>query len=169
MNSAITDRFDRTLGEWDFTTVSDGMVITKPAPAPKTEEPKIEKSPAISPEQLSSMLSPTPAPEQPTNPNEGHFRSLRDFVNWYLTNREKFDEEKREALNTLYKVEDLIAKGCKCKENERDEIAHAYFEDFFNENHRRGNDLIATIKKLMQVEKVFFYNPRKGVEPFLVA
>lgn len=176
MNPTIENRLKTAIGEWDFTTIVDGKEVKRLAPqdppAAKLETP-IE---AIKPESLLSILSET----EPTvshavassskENGEVSFVGLAGFNPWYLSNRESFSREQMDALNSLLSIEDLVFKGCKCKEKERNEQANGYFQDFFLANQERQNDLIPTIKRLGGFSKISFFNPYGGneKEPFLV-
>ena len=173
MNPIIERRFKESAGNWDFTTVINGQVVRMPDYTDVPKEAPAQPS-LVSTEELVKMLGEqnketTPAIVEEKNGDEVSFNGLRDFNTWYLTHREKFTAEQREALNTLVGIEDLVMKGCKCNEAERDKQAHAYYQDFFLTNFERKNDLIDCIKKMGGFTKISFLNSYSGdTAPFLV-
>lgn len=174
MNPIIERRFKENVGDWDFTTVINGQVVRTPDYTDVPKDAPAQPS-LVSTEELVKMLGeqnkeviPVVAKEKAGG--EVIFNGLKDFNTWYLIHREEFAAEQREALNTLVGIEDLVTKGCKCNEAERDKQAHAYYQDFFLINHERKNDLIPSIKKIGGFEKISFVNSYSGDEtPFLVA
>jgi len=167
MSDIIQERLNNAAREWDFATVVDGKVIKMEIPKEIPVDKKDDK-PIPTSELISLLTKETSQPTVNIDGTEASFNGLREFNSWYLTNRETFSEEQRAALNTLVGIEDLVAKGCKCNESERNTQAHQYYEDFFLINRERGNDLLETIKKIGKFSKINFSNPfSSGSQPFL--
>jgi hypothetical protein len=85
-----------------------------------------------------------------------HFVHLWSFVEWYEPNKEKFNEQQRQALDTLLQTRDMVNTGCPCKRAHRESAANEYFKSFWLNN--QDNDLIPSVLKHTGSDKIQFAN-----------
>jgi len=115
-------------------------------------------SPPISLEELRTILmteleiGEPPPVELPMGPDELQFNSIYDFSDWYQNNQTGFNDNQRQALDTILQVRQMIDKGCACRRSSREHAAHAYFSDFWTKNQK--TDLAETIARIGKVKRV---------------
>lgn len=80
------------------------------------------------------------------------FPDLFHWVEWYLTNKDKFNINQQRPLDTLVQAKDLINVGCACKRNQRFDAANNYFKTFWTNNLK--NDLLPTILSILKVKSM---------------
>ena len=82
------------------------------------------------------------------------FPDLFHFCEWYLNNKENFDEKQQKALGTLVEARDLINVGCACKRQQRLAAATNYFKIFWENNIT--TDLPKIILNISKAKKIVF-------------
>lgn len=153
MNEAIQSRLDDNLKKWK----------------PRTKEIEENFNSLVSEEQpygnplsgeevllLLEKEKQVPQPEQSKQSESKSisFESLGSFCLWYTSNRDKFSDPQKKALDTIVQAEELINKGCSCKTNQRRKAAFDYYFNFMQRNSE--TDLIQKIKSVSGCRTVTF-------------
>jgi hypothetical protein len=133
------------------------------------ESQKEEKSAIINPEELKEKLlnkinnqnnktnnTTMEKKDEPQDIEVVHFSCLEEFVFWYEGNKNFFNENQQNALNSLIEAKNLSNGGCNCTKQNRKNMANKYFQDFWNNNKK--TDLIATLANALKTKKIIFGN-----------
>lgn len=169
MNKQIEERFQAQQKEWDFTTVVDGKTVSnreinesfqkemeeQNARVQAAEDAHKIANPPVEPEEVEEILNEEYGVTSAT-PGLKIFTGLVDFNSWYLSNKDAFSEAQQQPLDSIVKAQEVIRKGCSCKQKQRENAAHEYYKQALLANYDLENDLIPTILKATQKEKVEF-------------
>jgi hypothetical protein len=91
------------------------------------------------------------------------FNEIGDFVRWYIPLRDKFEQNAKEALNTLVAAQEAVGNGCACMRNRRWKTAMNYYRTFWHHNKTSPKEgipsLVEVVKKISGASKITFtYN-----------
>lgn len=90
---------------------------------------------------------------------EFEFHSCYDLRDFFVGNRENFDEWALPAIDSVLQAVSSITAGCKCKLKERTKMVEQYYTHFVTQNQHTS--LIKKMKEILKTKKIKFYSEEK--------
>jgi hypothetical protein len=124
----------------------------------KGQEEPVEED--FNPDSLVPQTLPPDVKEFLESPKEEfEFHSCYDLRDFFIANRESFDEWALPAIDSVLQAVSSITAGCKCKLKERTKMVEQYYTHFITQNQHTS--LIKKMKEILKTKKIKFYSEEK--------
>ena len=124
----------------------------------KGQEEPVEEN--FNPDSLVPQTLPPDVKEFLESPKEEfEFHSCYDLRDFFIANRESFDEWALPAIDSVLQAVSSITAGCKCNLKERTKMVEQYYTHFITQNQHTS--LIKKMKEILKTKKIKFYSEEK--------